>query len=82
MRLHTSLAPGRSSGVALVEIEGVDSNKLNEHLWNKERIFTVTILHSQFQGLRISPTVYTRLSELERFCEAIERVVRDGLPPA
>jgi selenocysteine lyase/cysteine desulfurase len=82
IRLHTSLAPGRSSGVAMVEIEGVDPNKLHEHLWNKERIFTVAILHPQFQGLRISPTVYTRLSELERFCEAMERVVRDGLPPA
>jgi len=82
IHLHTSLAPGRSSGVAMVEIEGIDPTKLHEHLWNKERIFTVAILHPQFQGLRISPTVYTRLSELERFCEAMERVVRDGLPPA
>ncbi|MBK7642103.1 MAG: aminotransferase class V-fold PLP-dependent enzyme [Planctomycetes bacterium] len=82
VKLHTSLAPGRSSGVALVEIEGVDSGKLNEHLWAKQRIFTVGIKHPQFEGLRISPTVYTRLSELDRFCEAMEKVARDGLPPA
>jgi selenocysteine lyase/cysteine desulfurase len=82
VKLHTSLAPGRSSGVALVEIEGVDPLKLHEHLWNKQRIFTVAIQHPQFQGLRISPTVYTRLSELDRFCEAMESVARDGLPPA
>jgi selenocysteine lyase/cysteine desulfurase len=81
-KLHTSLAPGRSTGVALVEIEGIDPSKLNEHLWAKQRIFTVAIQHSQFQGLRISPTVYTRLSELDRFCEAMESVARDGLPPA
>jgi selenocysteine lyase/cysteine desulfurase len=82
VQLHTSLAPGRSSGVALVEIEGVDPVKLHEHLWTKQRIFTVAIQHPQFQGLRISPTVYTRLSELDRFCEAMEKVARDGLPPA
>jgi selenocysteine lyase/cysteine desulfurase len=82
VKLHTSLAPGRSSGVALVEIEGVDPLKLNEHLWAKQRIFTVAIQHPQFQGLRVSPTVYTRLSELDRFCEAMEIVARDGLPPA
>jgi len=80
VKLHTSLKPGRATGVALVEIEGVDPVKLHEHLWNKQRIFTVAILHKQFQGLRISPTVYTRLSELERFCEAMEKVAREGLP--
>jgi selenocysteine lyase/cysteine desulfurase len=82
IKLHTSLAPGRSTGVALVEIEGIDPLKLHEHLWAKQRIFTVAIQHPQFQGLRISPTVYTRLSELERFCEAMEQVARAGLPPA
>jgi selenocysteine lyase/cysteine desulfurase len=82
VKLHTSLAPGRSTGVALVEIEGIDPLKLHEHLWAKQRIFTVAIQHPQFQGLRISPTVYTRLSELERFCEAMEQVARAGLPPA
>jgi len=80
IKLHTSLKPGRATGVALVEIEGIDPGKLHEHLWNKERIFTVAIVHKQFQGLRISPTVYTRLSELERFCVAMEKVAREGLP--
>lgn len=82
VKLHTSLAPGRSSGVALVEIEGVDPAKLHEHLWSKQRIFTVAIVHPQFRGLRISPTVYTRLSELERFCEAMEDVAKNGLSKA
>jgi len=82
VKLHTSLKPGRSTGVALVELEGIDPVKLHEHLWAKQRIFTVAIQHAQFRGLRISPTVYTRLSELDRFCEALEKVARDGLPPA
>jgi len=80
VRLHTSLKPGRATGVANFEIEGLDPNALMDHLWQRQRIFTVAIVHPEFRGLRISPAVYTTLNELERFCEAVERVLRDGLP--
>jgi len=80
VRMNTSLKPGFATGVANVELEGVDTAKLADHLWTSHRIFTVAIQHEEFQGLRISPAVYTTLPELERFCEVIERVLRDGLP--
>ena len=79
-RLHTSLAPGRATGVANVEIDGIDSGKLAAHLWEKQRIFVVAIKHAEFQGIRVSPAVYTRLEEIDRFADAMERVARDGLP--
>jgi isopenicillin-N epimerase len=79
-RLHTSLKPGFATGVANVEIEGIDSVKLSDHLWEKERIFTVAIQHAEFQGIRVSPAVYTTLDEVDRFSEAMERVARNGLP--
>jgi selenocysteine lyase/cysteine desulfurase len=31
-------------------------------------------------GLRVSPSVYTTLEEIDRFCEAIEHVLAHGLP--
>lgn len=80
VKLHTSLKPGFATGVCNVEIDGVDSLKLSEHLWAKHKIFTVAIVHEEFQGVRISPAVYTTLEELDRFCAAMERVLRDGLP--
>jgi len=80
VRFHTSRKPGFAGGVATVEIEGVDSEKLCTHLWERHLIFTVAIKHADFQGLRISPSVYTLKSELERFVEAMERVLREGLP--
>jgi selenocysteine lyase/cysteine desulfurase len=80
VRFHTSRKPGFAGGVALVEIEGVESDKLVGHLWEKHRIFTVGIQHDEFRGLRISPSVYTLKSELERFVDAMETVIRDGLP--
>jgi selenocysteine lyase/cysteine desulfurase len=80
IRLHTSLKPQFSCGLATVQVEGVDAVALCEHLWNKHRILTTAIVHEEFQGLRITPSVYTTLPELDRFCEAIELVLRDGLP--
>ncbi len=80
VKLHTSLAPGRSSGVALVEIEGTPATKLQEHLWAAHKIYTVAIVHKRFAGIRVSPHVCTTLPEVDRFAEAFEKVAREGLP--
>jgi len=43
-------------------------------------IFVTPIIHEEFQGLRITPNVYTTVSELNRFCEQMELIARHGLP--
>ncbi len=80
VRLNTSLRPGFACGIANVEIEGVDHSALNSWLWSEERIISVAINHAEFRGLRISPSVYTRLEELDRFVDAMSHVARNGLP--
>ncbi len=82
IRLHTSLAPGFACGIATVEIDGVDSVELADHLWNERRILTVGIKHPEFQGIRVSPSVFTTLEEIERFTEALLDVAVHGLPAA
>ena len=82
MRLHTSFKPEFSCGIATVQVEGVDTRALNQHLWERHRIITVGIVHDEFEGLRVSPSVYTSPHELDRFCDVIETVIRDGLPSA
>ncbi|UCF67793.1 MAG: hypothetical protein JSV80_00390, partial [Acidobacteriota bacterium] len=79
VRLHTSLKPGLACGLATVEIEGIDSGELAEHLWKEHRIITTAIKHEQFQGLRVSPNVYTTLEELDRFCDAVRDVIATGV---
>lgn len=80
VKLHTSLKPGFSCGLANFQIEGVDPVKLAGHLWDRHRILTVSIVHEEFQGIRVSPSVYTTPEELDRFCGAVEAVIRKGLP--
>ncbi len=80
IRLHTSLKPQFSCGIANVEIEGVEPGLLNDYVWREHRIITVPIQHEDFQGIRVSPSVYTTLEELDRFCDAMETVLRQGIP--
>jgi len=79
VRLHTSLKPGFACGIATVQIDGIDSAELNSWLWNDHRILTTVIKHHQFEGIRVSPSVYTTHEELDRFCDAIEHAIHAGI---
>ena len=52
------------------------------YLWDKHRIIVVAIKHKDFEGLRVTPNVYTTLEELDRFVDVMEHVVKHGLPAA
>jgi len=53
---------------------------VTKYLFDKHHIFAVPIMHDEFQGIRITPNVYTTLGELDRFCEQMEQIARKGLP--
>jgi isopenicillin-N epimerase len=80
LRLYTSMTPGNSCGIATVRIEGVDSASLANYLWDKHRIMVSAIVHDEFNGIRISPNLYTTLQELDRFCEVMQSVMDSGIP--
>ncbi|HEX6904468.1 MAG TPA: aminotransferase class V-fold PLP-dependent enzyme [Thermoanaerobaculia bacterium] len=80
VRLHTSLAPGKSCGLANVEIVGEDPAKLADYFWKKHHILVTPIGHPECPGLRITPSVYTTLDEIDRFAEVMETVIEKGLP--
>jgi selenocysteine lyase/cysteine desulfurase len=80
VRLHTSLDPRFSCGIGNIQITGIETPKLAQHLWDRHRILVTPIVHPEFEGLRITPSVYTTLQEIDYFCDAMERVIEKGLP--
>lgn len=82
VKLHTSLKPEFSCGIATVQIDGVDSVRLSEWLWQRHAIRTTPIKHDEFEGVRVTPSVYSTMEEIGRFVDAAASVVRDGLPAA
>ena len=63
-----------------VSVEGVDVSKAYDFLWTKYRIITAAIKHAEYQGLRVTPNVYTTLEEVDTFAAAIEDLLRN--PPS
>jgi isopenicillin-N epimerase len=82
VRVLTPYDPQQSCGLALFNIEGVDPGKLGAHLWDRHRIIVTPIVHDEFRGIRVTPNVYTTLGEVDMFCDAVEKVIRAGLPAA
>jgi selenocysteine lyase/cysteine desulfurase len=80
VRILTPLNDSDSCGIGLVHLEGLDTEKLQAYLWEKHRIMTTAIVHPEFNGLRITPNVYTTMPELDLFCEKVEESLRTGLP--
>jgi isopenicillin-N epimerase len=81
-QLHTSLEPGMSGAIATVGIDGIPAPKIAEHLWSKWRIIVTPIVHAEYQGVRVTPNVYTTLDEVDLFAAAMEELARKGLPTA
>ena len=80
VRFNTSFDPEQSCAIANINIEGINPRAIGSYLFDQHHIFTTPIIHEEFQGLRITPNVYTTLSELDRFCNVMETIARKGLP--
>jgi isopenicillin-N epimerase len=80
VKLLTPYDPAQSCALANFSVEGIDPVKLGGFLWDKYRINCTPIVHAEFSGIRITPNVYTTVREIDIFCEAVEKVIRSGLP--
>ncbi len=80
VRLLTPYDPQQSCGLANFHIEGMDHYKLGAHLWQQYRIIVTPIGHEEFNGIRVTPNVYTTVEEIDTFCEAVEKAIHSGLP--
>ena len=78
--LHTSLKPEFSCGLATVGIDGIEPEALQQWLWGEHKIFTTPIRTEQFAGIRVTPSVYSTMEEIARFCDAMERAAANGIP--
>ena len=80
VKLHSDLAT--TYGLANVGIEGVKAQDASKFLWDKYRIISNAIVRDEYQGLRVTPNVYTTLEEIDTFIMAMEDLLKNGVPAA
>lgn len=79
VKLLTSDDPEMSCGIGLISIDGFEAPALSAHLFAKYRIMTTPIVvKGEYQGLRITPNVYTTLEEIDTFATTMEKIIRRG----
>jgi selenocysteine lyase/cysteine desulfurase len=78
-RLLTPLDSPLSAGLGLVHVEGLDPNRLVAWLLEKHRIVATPIVHDEFDGVRVTPNVYTTPQEVDVFAEKMIEAVRRGV---
>jgi selenocysteine lyase/cysteine desulfurase len=49
-------------------------------MWDKYRIITTAITREDYQGIRVTPNIYSTLEEVDTFAAAMEDLLKNGLP--
>jgi selenocysteine lyase/cysteine desulfurase len=77
-RIHTNLDPAHSCAIGNVQTIGVPTGQVVAQLWEKWRIIATPIVHAEYEGLRVTPNVYTTLEEVDTFITAMEKIAAAG----
>lgn len=81
VKILTSFKPEQSCGIGTFTVEGMDMGKLSGLLLDQHKIYTTTVgLPDGVHGMRVTPSIYTTLKEIDVFIEAVSFYVRNGLP--
>jgi len=80
-RIHTSFDPAQSGAIGTVGVEGLAPAAIATTLWDTARIIVTPIVHDEYQGVRVTPNLYTTLDEVDTFAAAMERL-KPGDAPA
>jgi len=71
LRLNMSMKPQYSCGLGNFGIEGRKAGDLYSFLMTKYKILTTSIVWEKVDGIRVTPSVYTTLAELDLFVKAV-----------
>ncbi|NIM59694.1 MAG: aminotransferase class V-fold PLP-dependent enzyme [Candidatus Aminicenantes bacterium] len=87
LKILTSYDPEQACGIGTFTVENMDLSKLVQVLFQKHKIYIITVGVPSFElegekitGIRVTPSIYTTLRELDTFIEAVSYYVRNGLP--
>jgi isopenicillin-N epimerase len=79
VRMLTPIGPKENGAIGVVSVDGLDVAKLHPWLWTKHHIVATPLVHAEFQGLRVTPNVFTTLDEVDTFADVMLRAIRRGI---
>jgi selenocysteine lyase/cysteine desulfurase len=71
-------SPEMSAGIGMFGVVGADPQKLTSALQTKYGIYVGLMGHEEYTGLRITPSVYSTLSEVDYFANAVDKELKSA----
>lgn len=75
----TPLDSKLACGIGFVHVDGIAPGDLASWFMSQHRVVTTAIVHDEFDGLRITPNVYTTTREVDLFAELLLQAARHGI---
>ncbi len=79
VKVLTPLDSERAGAICLFSVDGIEPGALGGWLLNKHRIVTTPIGHPEFSGIRITPSIYTSVDEIDTFGDAVLKAISKGI---
>jgi isopenicillin-N epimerase len=70
--------PAQSCGIGFLAFNGVDPQKITDILWNKYNIVTAHVGHEEYDGIRVTPHIYSTVSDIDYFAESVEKELKSA----
>ncbi|HWA56138.1 MAG TPA: aminotransferase class V-fold PLP-dependent enzyme [Gemmatimonadales bacterium] len=79
VKILTPLDSPYGAGIGLLHIDGLPPEQLVPWLFDKHKIVSTVIVHPEFNGVRVTPNVYTTTQEVDLFAEKVLEAIRHGV---
>ena len=79
VKMLTPIGPNESGAIGVVAVDGLDIGKLQGWLMAKHKIVTTPLIHPEFNGLRVTPNVYSTLDEVDLFADKMVEAIKRGV---
>lgn len=79
VQVLTELGPDKAGAICMFNVDGIEPGPLGGWLLNKYRIVNTPIVHPEFKGIRITPSIYTTVDEIDTFVDAVKTAIRNGI---
>lgn len=78
VRFHANRNDVDSGAIATVGIDGIEPGEIYQTLFREHRIVTSPIQHDSVKGVRVTPSIYTTVEEIDMFADAFADILANG----
>lgn len=80
-KFASSLKPQYSCAIANIGFDGWQAQQIEGKLFDRYKIHTVSIVHKEVNGIRVTPNVYTNLQDLDFLVKGLTEISKTTPPP-